>query len=106
MGRLLRSTGFTPKKNFASGLVALEGKVVEHEKGYRAERARVLSLVVLNNGVMTIVDDETDVRAAFVDPWNDAIQPTLVHPTPDHAYMARTIVNELKKREGRQNTWI
>ena len=103
--QLLRSTRLTANQNFAAGLVALEGKVVEHERGYRAERARVISLVIVHDGVMTIVDGEAEVYEAFLNPWRGGDETVLLPDIPTDKCMWRMIKAELKKREKEQNVW-
>jgi hypothetical protein len=104
MGRLLRSVGVTKDQNFAAGLVALKGKVVEHERGYRAERATAVSLIIVHEGVMSIVEDPVKVCDTFTDPWERGTE-TLALPTMTSSnHMMRTIVDQLKKQEG-QITW-
>ena len=105
MHQLLRRNGLTLKKDFAAGLVALEGKVVEHERGYRAERTRVLSLIVVHDEVMTIIDDEVEVHEAFVDPWGGGEETVILLDQPGDDCMTRTITSELKKREEGHSTW-
>ena len=105
MNLLLRRNGVTLKKDFAAGLVALEGKVVEHERGYRAERTTVLSLIIVHYGVMTIVDNERHVQDAFVDPRGGGDETVILLDEPGDDYMTRTITSELKKREEGHSTW-
>ena len=105
-GQLLRSVGVTLNQDFAAGLVALEGKVIEHERGYRAETARVLSLVIVHDGVMTIVDGEAEVQEAFTDPWERGAETGFQPAVNDDGCMRRTITSELKKREEGYDTWI
>jgi len=105
MNQLLRRNSLTLRKNFAAGLVGLEGKVVEHERGYRAERTTVLSLVIIHDGVMTIVDGEDHVRDAFVNPWGGGEETVILLDNPGDDCMTRTITSELKKREEGHSTW-
>ena len=49
----------------AVGLVALSGKVVEHERGYRAQFARVVALAVSDSGVVHYSADPSWVRGVF-----------------------------------------
>ena len=53
---------------YAAGLVALSGKVVEHERGYRAERARTLAVVATGAGKFLSTDDADEVDRLFVAP--------------------------------------
>jgi len=50
------------------GLVALTGKVVEHERGYRAARARVVAAAMVGLGRLTCSADPAWIRAVFAEP--------------------------------------
>ncbi len=50
------------------GLVALSGKVVEHENGYRAQKARVLAAVAVGRGRLVRVDGDARLRSLFSRP--------------------------------------
>ena len=50
------------------GLVALSGKVVEHEHGYRAERARVVAAAVLSVGKLSLGADPQWIEDVFARP--------------------------------------
>ncbi|MBN2114409.1 MAG: hypothetical protein JW785_09820 [Acidimicrobiia bacterium] len=50
------------------GLVALSGKVVEHERGYRAKRAKVLAAAVVGGGRVVRVDGAGRLEALFARP--------------------------------------
>lgn len=62
---LLTSFGVAERDNVAVGAVALTGKVIEHERGYRAEQTRVVTLAFLDRLWMTLIEDEDDVSEAF-----------------------------------------
>lgn len=53
------------RMNVAVGLVILTGKVVEHEIGYRAETAQVVSLAFLDSRWLTFVEGANGVAGAF-----------------------------------------
>lgn len=72
---LLRRHGHDTTTRFAIGAVALEGKVVEHEKGYRAERARVVLLITSDRGVMRVFDRQRALDRVFADPDVRDLQP-------------------------------
>jgi hypothetical protein len=55
------------------GAVALSGRVVEHERGYRGARAEVLGVVAAGGRRMAVIDDPAALRELFRDP----------HPNPD-----------------------
>ena len=57
----------------AMGLVAMSGRVVEHEHGYRAEHVEVVSLAMVTGAsgkfcVLVTVDDRDGIHQAFVEP--------------------------------------
>jgi hypothetical protein len=54
---------------FAVGLVAMSGKVVEHERGYRAGHARVIALALSGSTTLVLTDDPAEIAAIFRDPW-------------------------------------
>jgi hypothetical protein len=43
-------------RRYAVGVVALSGKVVEHDRGYRAGRARAVAVAVVGAGVIVYVE--------------------------------------------------
>lgn len=51
------------------GAVSLSGRVIEHERGYRAARARVLGVVVAGPRRLLVVDDDARLRRLFEDPY-------------------------------------
>lgn len=55
-------------EGFAAGLVALSGKVVEHQYGYRAAHARVVALAVSGASNTVLTDDAELIAAIFADP--------------------------------------
>jgi hypothetical protein len=50
------------------GLVSLSGKVVEHERGYRAQKARVLAAAVVGRGQMIRIEGDARLQALFAHP--------------------------------------
>lgn len=54
------------------GLVALSGKVVEHERGYRGQRARVVAAAVVGRGLMVRVEGPERLQSLFSAP-EDAV---------------------------------
>jgi hypothetical protein len=50
---------------WAIGLVALSGKIVEHDLGFRAQRARVEAIVIQHDGHVLAAEEPQIVRLAF-----------------------------------------
>lgn len=69
VGSLLRSFVAGKQSGFAVGLVGMSGKVVEHERGYRAAHAAVLALVVAGSANLVFTDDPALIAKIFDDPW-------------------------------------
>lgn len=55
-------------RDYLAGLVALGGKVVEHEKGYRAARAEVVSAALIGRDREVLSSDSEVIAGIFVDP--------------------------------------
>ena len=91
---------------FAVGLVGLEGKVVEHDRGYRAERATVLALVVVDRGSLRVVGDPKELETVFSE---RGALPRLGSslPTAASGRELRAVVGEyLGQQARRHETWI
>ncbi|NOY56247.1 MAG: hypothetical protein GXP34_09710 [Actinobacteria bacterium] len=56
------------RRGFAAGVVALTGKVVEHERGYRAAHASVIALAVAGPMNIVFADDPDGIAGIFEDP--------------------------------------
>ena len=52
-------------RDMAVGVVALAGKVVEHELGYRAQRASVVALAIHHRGHRVVTDRASEIEALF-----------------------------------------
>ncbi len=52
----------------AVGVVAMTGKVVEHERGYRAAEAEVVALAVVGLGAEILTDDQLLIDSLFTHP--------------------------------------
>ena len=55
-------------RDYAAGLVALGGKVVEHEDGYRAARAEVVSVTLIGRDREVMTSDPGVITTVFADP--------------------------------------
>ena len=62
---LLAGKDIRRNSTFALGLVGLEGTVVEHERGYRAERASVLAIAIYERGALWMTDELTQLGELF-----------------------------------------
>ena len=79
--QLLAAFGMpTGSGRFVLGLVALSGKVVEHEYGYRAQKARAVAAVVVGRGQVVRVEGDARLRSLFTAP--DATVADLVAADP------------------------
>lgn len=65
LAELLAAHPFELAGDVALGLVALSGKVVEHERGYRAARADVVAVGVRADGRLLLAGEPDEVDAAF-----------------------------------------
>ncbi len=54
-------------RNYAVGLIAMSGKVVEHDDGYRAARAEVVSLVLIGKDREIYTTEPEVIAAIFAD---------------------------------------
>ncbi len=66
--RLAQVTGWAPA-SMALGLVALTGKVVEHELGYRAQKAEILALAIRYDSGRLQVTGAENIQAALDGTW-------------------------------------
>lgn len=64
---LMAAHPFDGDESVALGLVALSGKVVEHERGYRAARADVVAVGVRADDRLLLAGAPAEVDAAFTD---------------------------------------
>lgn len=65
IGEILDAHSAIAVERIAVGLVAMTGKVVEHERGYRAKEVTVLSLALLREGQLHLTDDPDEVELLF-----------------------------------------
>lgn len=63
--RVLKMFGITPHARIAVGLVGMEGRVVEHVHGYRAERATVQAMVIVLAGNLWGIGTPAKVARVF-----------------------------------------
>jgi hypothetical protein len=68
LAELLAEHGVAPGVQVAMGVVALSGKVVEHERGYRAAVAEVVALSLVSRTARLVTSDPGRIDAVFTDP--------------------------------------
>ncbi|MFO7548809.1 MAG: hypothetical protein R6X29_08100 [Acidimicrobiia bacterium] len=73
LDELLAEHGVVPGVRVAMGAVALRGKVVEHERGYRAAAAEVEALALVTRTGMLLTSDRAWIEAVFED-WEGAMR--------------------------------
>lgn len=89
------------KSAFAAGLIALEGKVVEHEHGYRGAEATVLAIAAVENMQAEMTADPERLERLFA---GDApVTAGLAHP--DRPSLFSAIVEFLKNEERKDDPW-
>jgi hypothetical protein len=69
----------------AVGLVALSGKVIEHDRGWRAGYATAVALVVVTRRWYVLAADAAAVEEIFADPVA-GLSTLERHPMPDEKY--------------------
>jgi hypothetical protein len=89
----------------AIGLVAMSGKVVEHEEGWRAERVTVLALAFMRGDRIMATDEPDEIEflfqgIGFSDDWHPT-EPPLINTRVED-----TMAGYIKEQERRQTVWI
>ncbi len=106
VGVLMDEIGGALGDSFAVGLVALEGKVVEHERGYRAETAAVRVLIVAERGSLRMVDVDVALHDVFEDPLMiRAVDSTVLQKPASGEATRTTIERVLEERAERLKAW-
>lgn len=104
---LMGELGSTLGKTFVVGLVGLEGRVVEHHRGYRAQRATVLAVAIINRGVLQTIDAAEKLQHLFGD---QKVRSTIGAPSlpgpHDNSTMQAAVQEYLDERARRYQTWI
>lgn len=93
--------------SMAIGLVAMAGKVVEHEQGWRAERVTVLALTFARGGRIFATDDPEEIEILFQgiglsDEWH----PTGESGTSVNGRIEEMMAAYMKEQERKQTGWI
>jgi hypothetical protein len=103
---LINEFGLLRDSRVAIGLVGLERKVVEHERGYRSEIATVLALAVIDWRNLYLIDDRDRLASIFAPPvrmWRLGTAPL---PLPSAAGKAWPAVRTFLEEQARRNqTW-
>lgn len=89
----------TEMRDSVVGVVALSGKVVEHELGYRASRARVVAAAVNRGGQRRLFHSRDEIAALFRDP----ISTIEGRPEDEDADDVRAFLEAIQREE---NLWI
>lgn len=104
LGNLLANYPIEDTSNFAIGLVALSGRVVEHTRAYRALHARVVAIGAVVGRRMILTSDRQRLHEIFT----DAGAASLAFPdvTSDADEIDERIIEFLTEQERVQTTWI
>jgi hypothetical protein len=96
--QLLAAFGLpTGSKRCVLGLVSLSGKVVEHERGYRAQKAQVLAAVVVGHGQIVRIEGSARLQALFANPEGTiarllSADPAVVEEVGDPRQLAEAVI--------------
>ena len=103
---LIEITAGGATKGFAAGLVGMEGKVIEHQRGYRAASATVLALAVAEDGMVRLIDDTDELNTVFAQGANAPGLGDVRFPMIQDAEPMREIMAEyLESQAQRRATW-
>lgn len=100
--RLLDEFAPALRSSFAAGLVEMTGKVVEHDRGYRAARAEVVALVAVSTMAAELTDDTARIAEIFDGAGLDE-QPARYSHRDD---LFEAIVVYLSQQERKRSQWI
>jgi len=96
----------TETSGFAVGLVGMEGKVVEHERGYRAASATALALAIPEGNTVRFIDDPAEIETAFGRPHLIHLLGTVHSPDDGTMETVRDGIHDyLENQERRRATW-
>jgi hypothetical protein len=95
-------------ERMAVGLVAMTGKVVEHEHGWRAEEVTVLALALVRGGRILTADDPDEIELLFQGVglsagWN---REEGTAPLPDRDRITEAIATYMQEQERKKTAWI
>jgi hypothetical protein len=106
--RIIEAHAALEVERLAVGLVAMTGKVVEHEHGWRAEEVTVLALAFVRGGRVFTADDPDEIELLFQGVglsagWNREVGTA---PLPDRNRITAAIAAYMQEQERKKTTWI
>jgi hypothetical protein len=104
---LLLSAEDHPTSRLAVGLVAMTGKVVEHEKGYRASNTQVVAMAIAQNEQPFLTADRWQVESLFRDMsvLNLLLDLDPLTDPPETDSQNGQIIRFLEEQEKEASTW-
>lgn len=107
---LLDSHGGRQLPHLAVGLVGLEGKVVEHQRGYRGESASVKAIAFARDHVLFTTNDDEEIQMLFEgvslqSPWNST-EALALGTSIDRDLMIDHVSRFLDSEKERNCKWI
>ena len=97
--RLYEEFGVADMGDVALGVVALQGKVVEHEAGYRGAEATVVALGATLEGHLLLTADPAEIDAVFATPELILQAPLAESPSQSLVEMEVFVVGEARRAE-------
>jgi hypothetical protein len=106
--RIIEAHGTLEVERLAVGLVAMTGKVVEHEHGWRAEEVTVLALAFVRGGRIFTADDPDEIELLFQgvglsEDWNHAPEG---EPVVERDRITAAIAAYMQEQERKKTAWI
>lgn len=106
--RLIETHSILEVDRMAVGLVAMTGKVVEHEHGWRAQEVTVLALAFVRGGKVLTADDPDEIELLFQgiglsEDWNHT---PVAGPAMERESIREAIASYMKEQERKKTTWI
>lgn len=96
----------TDIRSMAIGLVAMTGKVVEHEQGWRAEHVTVLALAFARDGKVFATDEPEEIEMLFQGVGHSDEWHTAAVGDPSKSPIEDTMAEYIKEQERKQTGWI
>jgi len=104
---LMNEVGLNFGGRRAIGLVGLEGRVVEHTRGYRAEIATVQALAIINRKDLFLIDDANRLAELFARPAAVCEMAPVLLPMRSSATATRSTIKTFLEQQARRNEiWI